>query len=50
MLETTIDDEKVFLTLPQAISDFKEYIKQVDEFLDKNDGEDRDPRLRVIDG
>lgn len=30
-----IDDKKVFAILPIAISDFKEYIKQVDRFLDK---------------
>lgn len=30
-----IDDEKVYKTLPIAVSDFKEYIKQVDDFLDK---------------
>jgi len=30
-----IDDEKVFKTLPIAIIDYKEYIKEVDSFLDK---------------
>jgi uncharacterized protein YutE (UPF0331/DUF86 family) len=30
-----IDDEKVYNTLPIAIKDYKEYIKQVDGFLDK---------------
>jgi uncharacterized protein YutE (UPF0331/DUF86 family) len=30
-----IDDKKVFAVLPQAISGFKKYIKQVDRFLDK---------------
>lgn len=30
-----IDDEKVYGTLPIAISDFKEYLRQVDAFLDK---------------
>lgn len=30
-----IDDEKVYQTLPLALSDFKEYIKQADKFLDK---------------
>ena len=30
-----IDDEKVYKTLTLAIADFKEYIKQVDDFLDK---------------
>jgi len=29
-----IDDEKVYNILPSAIIDFKEYIKQVDKFLD----------------
>ncbi|OGC12825.1 hypothetical protein A3J90_08805 [candidate division WOR-1 bacterium RIFOXYC2_FULL_37_10] len=29
-----IDDEKVYNILPSAIVDFKEYIKQVDRFLD----------------
>ncbi|MEK7377042.1 MAG: DUF86 domain-containing protein [Candidatus Margulisiibacteriota bacterium] len=31
-----IDDEKVYSTIPAAIRDFKEYIKQADEFVDKN--------------
>ena len=30
-----IDDEKVFNILPTALSDYKEYIAQVDQFLDK---------------
>lgn len=30
-----IDDEKVFKTLPVALADYKEYISQVDKFLDK---------------
>jgi uncharacterized protein YutE (UPF0331/DUF86 family) len=30
-----IDDEKVYKTLPLAITDYKEYIKQVDAYLDK---------------
>lgn len=30
-----IDDEKVYKTLPIALSDYKEYIKQVDAFLDR---------------
>ncbi len=30
-----IDDKKVYSVLARAISDFKEYIKQVDRFLDK---------------
>jgi uncharacterized protein YutE (UPF0331/DUF86 family) len=30
-----IDDKMVFDVLPKAISDFKEYIKQVDKYLDK---------------
>ena len=32
-----IDDEKVYNNLPTAISDFKEYMKQVDAFLDKEE-------------
>jgi len=32
-----IDDRKIYETLPIAISDFKEYIRQVDDFLDKSD-------------
>jgi len=31
-----IDDEKVYKALPIALSDFKEYIRQVDNFLDKH--------------
>ncbi len=31
-----IDDEKVYKVLPIALSDFKEYIRQVDNFLDKH--------------
>jgi uncharacterized protein YutE (UPF0331/DUF86 family) len=30
-----IDDEKVYKTIPTAISDYKEYIRQVDDYLDK---------------
>jgi uncharacterized protein YutE (UPF0331/DUF86 family) len=30
-----IDDEKVFKTLPIALADYKEYIRQVDQYLDK---------------
>lgn len=30
-----IDDEKVYKTLPTALKDYKEYIKQVDAFLEK---------------
>jgi uncharacterized protein YutE (UPF0331/DUF86 family) len=30
-----IDDERVYKTLPVAIKDYKEYIKQVDAFLEK---------------
>ena len=30
-----IDDEKVYKILPTAISDYKEYIRQVDKFLDR---------------
>jgi len=30
-----IDDRKVYEILPIAISDYKEYIRQVDDFLDK---------------
>lgn len=29
-----VDDEKVYKTIPVAIKDYKEYIKQVDEFID----------------
>ena len=29
-----IDDEKVYQTLPLAIKDYQEYIKQADDFLD----------------
>lgn len=32
-----IDDRKIYETLPIALSDFKEYIRQVDDFLDKLD-------------
>jgi len=31
-----IDDEKVYTALPIALSDFKEYIRQVDDFLEKH--------------
>ena len=31
-----IDDEKVYKALPIALSDFKEYIRQVDNFLEKH--------------
>lgn len=31
-----IDDEKVHKALPIALSDFKEYIRQVDNFLEKH--------------
>lgn len=31
-----IDDEKVYKVLPIALSDFKEYIRQVDNFLEKH--------------
>lgn len=31
-----IDDEKVYSAIPPAIKEYKEYIKQVDEFIDKN--------------
>jgi len=30
-----IDDRKIYEILPIAISDFKEYIRQVDDFLDR---------------
>jgi uncharacterized protein YutE (UPF0331/DUF86 family) len=30
-----IDDEKVFKTLPLAVKDYKDYIRQADQFLDK---------------
>jgi uncharacterized protein YutE (UPF0331/DUF86 family) len=30
-----IDDRKIYEVLPIAISDYKEYIRQVDDFLDK---------------
>lgn len=30
-----VDDEKVYKTIPVAIRDYKEYIKQVVEFIDK---------------
>ena len=30
-----VDDKKIYDILPTAISDFKEYIRQVDDFLDK---------------
>jgi len=30
-----VDDKKIYEILPAAISDFKEYIRQVDDFLDK---------------
>ncbi|MCK4431352.1 MAG: DUF86 domain-containing protein [Candidatus Aminicenantes bacterium] len=30
-----IDDRKIYETLPIAISDYKEYIRQVDDFLDR---------------
>lgn len=30
-----IDDRKIYEILPTAISDFKEYIRQVDDFLDR---------------
>lgn len=33
-----IDDDKVYNTLPLAISDFREYIKQADGFLDRLEG------------
>ncbi|MGB7297361.1 MAG: DUF86 domain-containing protein [Candidatus Aminicenantales bacterium] len=31
-----IDDERVYKALPMALSDFKEYIRQVDHFLEKH--------------
>jgi uncharacterized protein YutE (UPF0331/DUF86 family) len=31
-----IDDEKVYKALPIALSDFKEYIRQVDHYLEKH--------------
>lgn len=30
-----IDDEKVYQTIPLAIKDYKQYIKEVDEFIEK---------------
>jgi uncharacterized protein YutE (UPF0331/DUF86 family) len=30
-----IDDEKVYKTIPLAIKDYKQYIKEVDRFIDK---------------
>jgi len=30
-----VDDKKIYKILPTVISDFKEYIRQVDDFLDK---------------
>jgi uncharacterized protein YutE (UPF0331/DUF86 family) len=30
-----IDDEKIFITLPLALMDYKEYVAQVDAFLDQ---------------
>ena len=30
-----IDDEKVYKTLPLAVSEYHEYIRQVDQFLDR---------------
>jgi len=30
-----VDDEKVFNVIPTAVKDYKEYIKQVDRFLEK---------------
>lgn len=30
-----VDDKKIYEILPTAVSDFKEYIRQVDDFLDK---------------
>jgi uncharacterized protein YutE (UPF0331/DUF86 family) len=30
-----VDDKKIYEILPTAISEFKEYIRQVDDFLDK---------------
>lgn len=30
-----IDDEKVYGVIPQAISDYRDYIKQVDDFIDQ---------------
>ncbi len=32
-----IDDEKVYKTLPLALKDYKEYIRQVDQFLDRTE-------------
>ena len=32
-----IDDEKVYKTLPIAVADYKEYIKQADAYLDKTE-------------
>lgn len=32
-----IDDRKIYKTLSIAVSDFKEYLRQVDDFLDKLD-------------
>jgi uncharacterized protein YutE (UPF0331/DUF86 family) len=34
-----IDDEKVYKTIPLAIKDYKEYIRQVDKFIDKTEAE-----------
>lgn len=34
-----IDDKKIYEILPIAISDYKEYIRQVDDFLDKMEKE-----------
>jgi uncharacterized protein YutE (UPF0331/DUF86 family) len=31
-----IDDKKVYSIIPNAISHYKEYIRQVDEFLEKH--------------
>jgi uncharacterized protein YutE (UPF0331/DUF86 family) len=30
-----IDDQKIYEVIPKAITDFKEYIRQVDQFLDR---------------
>ena len=34
-----IDDKKIYEILPIAISDYKEYISQVDDFLDRMEKE-----------
>lgn len=39
-----VDDEKVFSIIPVAVSDYKEYIKQVDEFVDKLENKGKKPQ------